>query len=257
MAERLSLPVHFRIIDARFAKIEDEALQALFQLTRQYSLEIANAIASTDLDAPAFVSMLIARIDSMGAEFEPQYREILTELGVDMARLGGEAIADNEGVIEDQSFFAGLIAGAGLLAIGIVATLGSIAKEQVRLRLGQGINTSQTLTRIRQGFARHLVSVRRMVRTETTRIFNAGHLLAGRGAAAITGKRMVKQWVTIGDDRVRPTHNRAEDQPPIPLHKLFKVGNSRMRYPGDPKGEYKEIVNCRCRLRITNETARQ
>lgn len=59
-----------------------------------------------------------------------------------------------------------------------------------------------------------------------------------------------KTWDTVGDRRVRPSHQAADGQT-IPLDASFTVGDSRLRFPGDvalgaPIGEW---INCRCSAR--------
>lgn len=54
-----------------------------------------------------------------------------------------------------------------------------------------------------------------------------------------------KKWVTEGDERVRESHNRCGEQPPIGITERFSNG---LRYPGDPDGGPEEVCNCRCWL---------
>jgi hypothetical protein len=55
-----------------------------------------------------------------------------------------------------------------------------------------------------------------------------------------------KAWRTQGDTSVRPTHQQAEFQQPIPLDQPFLVGGAHLRYPGDSSGPPEEVINCRC-----------
>jgi hypothetical protein len=56
-----------------------------------------------------------------------------------------------------------------------------------------------------------------------------------------------KTWVTVGDKRVRATHNAANFQT-VPEGEPFVVGNSLLMFPGDTSlgAEISEIANCRC-----------
>lgn len=54
-----------------------------------------------------------------------------------------------------------------------------------------------------------------------------------------------KNWVTVGDDRVRESHVRCESQRDIPMDQRFSNG---LLYPGDPAGGPEEVCNCRCWL---------
>ena len=52
-------------------------------------------------------------------------------------------------------------------------------------------------------------------------------------------------WQTMGDDRVRPTHEEADGQIVGP-GEPFQVGDASLMGPGDPDGPPEEVENCRC-----------
>lgn len=84
-------------------------------------------------------------------------------------------------------------------------------------------------------------SVLRMART-------AAHTASERGsfiAAASVGLPMMKEWASLEDDRVRPTHAAANGQLQQ-IHRPFTVGASSMMFPGDPTAPIGERANCRC-----------
>ena len=57
-----------------------------------------------------------------------------------------------------------------------------------------------------------------------------------------------KTWMTMADERVRPTHEVLESER-IPIDDLFWVGNMQMRFPKDTLysgGDLEEIAGCRC-----------
>ncbi|WP_433542111.1 phage portal protein (plasmid) [Streptosporangium sandarakinum] len=57
-------------------------------------------------------------------------------------------------------------------------------------------------------------------------------------------------WITRRDTSVRPTHAEAHGQTQ-PAGGLFRVGDVRLRWPGDIAGPPEEVFGCRCRLRWT------
>ncbi|HKI83570.1 MAG TPA: phage portal protein [Candidatus Krumholzibacteria bacterium] len=54
-----------------------------------------------------------------------------------------------------------------------------------------------------------------------------------------------KMWLSQRDGRVRATHQKAHRQQ-VKVDEKFTVGESRLMYPGDPNGEAKEVIRCRC-----------
>ena len=84
----------------------------------------------------------------------------------------------------------------------------------------------------------------RIARTEIASASNAG---SWEGAKALD-MPMIKFWIATRDERTRPEHMEADEQSPKDMNEDFTVGNSRMKYPGDPQGEVVEIVNCRCSI---------
>lgn len=82
--------------------------------------------------------------------------------------------------------------------------------------------------------------IRRYARTNATGNWNITQLqdLASAGFE-------FKQWVTVGDDRVRHTHDDV-DGTIVPLSQDFIVGSWPMNHPGDPRAPLEETANCRC-----------
>jgi hypothetical protein len=56
-----------------------------------------------------------------------------------------------------------------------------------------------------------------------------------------------KTWNTMGDDRVRATHDDV-DGVTIDASDSFDVGGEDLDYPGDPAGSDAEVAGCRCWL---------
>ena len=84
--------------------------------------------------------------------------------------------------------------------------------------------------------------LRTLARTAATA--NAAHRMA---TSDLARKRGRLRWVTVHDNRVRPTHVAADGQVQD-LGTPFHVGDAHLLYPGDPAGPLKETANCRCIL---------
>ena len=80
-----------------------------------------------------------------------------------------------------------------------------------------------------------------------TYITHAAEFVAGDSGTA-------KQWITMHDDRVRESHA-ALDGATVPSGEKFQVGDVKLRYPGEPVGDPKEWIYCRCVLQVLKEDA--
>ena len=53
------------------------------------------------------------------------------------------------------------------------------------------------------------------------------------------------RWSSAHDSHVRPSHQKCDDDGPIPMGSKFSNGLTR---PHDPEGDASEVINCRCVL---------
>jgi hypothetical protein len=61
----------------------------------------------------------------------------------------------------------------------------------------------------------------------------------------LTKNKFAKQWVSERDgNRVRKAHREADGQ--IAQLGKFNVDGQELKYPGDPRGSAKNVINCRC-----------
>lgn len=68
---------------------------------------------------------------------------------------------------------------------------------------------------------------------------------AARTMATITRAEIVKTWVTVGDDRVRPSHVLVGGTT-VPEAEPFYLAGGPLLYPRDPDGPAGEVMGCRC-----------
>ena len=87
---------------------------------------------------------------------------------------------------------------------------------------------------------------------ESTKLIEAFGLAGLAPATAVTRQRIgqttsKKQWVTVGDERVRDLHVRANGQIK-PINQPFIVNDERLMYPGDNfyGASANNTINCRC-----------
>lgn len=107
-------------------------------------------------------------------------------------------------------------------------TIGDLAKEVAKRTKAENKRRSGTIST-----------------TEAQRGIQTGSNQAGISVQ----QKIVKQWRTQGDRRVRDTHRRANGQT-VDMNETFKVGRGRGRYPTDSMLPKDESINCRCYMRL-------
>lgn len=112
-------------------------------------------------------------------------------------------------------------------------------ERKTKIELGRLLGTSR-----RKGEATTAYAARLRMLARTAATANAAHRMA---TSDLARKRGRLRWVTVHDNRVRPTHVAADGQVQD-LGTPFHVGDAHLLYPGDPAGPLKETANCRCIL---------
>lgn len=156
---------------------------------------------------------------------------------------GAAAVVDDGLVGDLVADLAGVVASTGVQLAGRVDQAVTVAAQQVGSVAGE--DYGRTLTAAIDGaFDWAKTAVRGQVRTAVERAASAAaHQVALAAAAA--GPGVSKEWVTCGDDRVRPDHADADGQA-VMVDQPFIVGGEELMYPGDPVGSAAQTAQCRC-----------
>lgn len=126
--------------------------------------------------------------------------------------------------------------------------------ERLRTAVAEGLARGEDPIRLRARVAALTTleewdgQVMTMTRTETMTALNAGSFSAALVEQQRTGEKWSKRWQATRDQRVRHTHAEADGQI-RELTRHFRVGDSRLQFPGDPEGTPEEVINCRCSAR--------
>lgn len=121
-------------------------------------------------------------------------------------------------------------------------------KETLEEGLLAGDTTEQLAERVRAEF--NGISRERsltIAQTETSAAYGYSRAAAMKQAGV-----QYKQWLTSGNDNVRPAHLEANGQT-VPVDEPFFVDGEELMYPGDPSGSPGNVINCHC-VAIAGET---
>lgn len=115
------------------------------------------------------------------------------------------------------------------------------AKETLALGFDKGWGIDKIARAMVKALGGTMADNTRIARTEL-------HTAAGVGShesARSTGLDLVKEWGSTEDARTRETHVEADGQR-REMSQPFDVGDSKLMFPGDPKGAAEEVIQCRC-----------
>jgi hypothetical protein len=157
-----------------------------------------------------------------------------------------DSIAPELGIAFDISspLAGGVLARVGTKGANLELAARDVIVRTIEQAYTEGLSVPNAAALLRENIA-HL--------SETTALMQARTDLNGlANGASIAGAQELgidappfKQWLSAGDERVRPTHIEADGQV-VPLEQPFLVGDAELFYPGDPDGPDEEVINCRC-----------
>jgi len=116
----------------------------------------------------------------------------------------------------------------------------------IRNKRNENLTLPQLAKEVRQvvrGFS--LFRSARIARTETHSAASFASQEYNKKISDQLGQTLYKRWVAVSDGRTRDSHARANGQV-RQMDEDFSINGAQMKYPGDPRGGAKNVVNCRC-----------
>jgi len=116
---------------------------------------------------------------------------------------------------------------------------------QIKASLEDGLDAGESIDKLSDRIRAEFNDIgrargRTIAMTETSAAY--GH---AREDAMNQAGVQYKQWLTSGNDNVRPAHEEANGQV-VGVDEPFSVGGEELRYPGDPDGSAGNVINCHC-----------
>lgn len=173
---------------------------------------------------------------------EDELLKVLAEpLFADAVQEGIDAVI-TELALMDFEFTVGDPAAAKYIESKVVKIVGinDTVKEQIRKALNKGLVAGdapkELADRIRDVYNFASTRANTIARTESGSCIQGGKYETRKAA------NVDSTWITARDEHVRGTHA-ALDGETVPIGEKFSNG---LRFPGDPNGAAREIINCRC-----------
>lgn len=210
-----------------------DVLNRLASVTKDFSA------ARRDLRPDQMEEILFAE-----AEWNEKLKDLVSPLYVDMANSSVSAVSHELGGLKTGFDVQDPNALKFLAEKKIKVTkVNGTVREALRQSLFEGLRAQETVSQIQDRIksvytladstSRRL----RIARTETAQVLNGTRQLVYE-AEGVTKQ----EWVTAGDENVRPSHVQ-QDGVQVEVGTKFPNG---LEYPGDIKGPASEVVNCRC-----------
>lgn len=126
----------------------------------------------------------------------------------------------------------------------VTQLVASETEDQIERAVTGSVLLSQTFTSREIGTA----SLETQAAAEATKSAEFD-VLAGKRPLSLerTEMDLTKEWVTVGDERVRSAHVVADSQTRV-VNEPFNVGGQQLRWPGDTSfgASVGNVINCRC-----------
>ena len=119
-------------------------------------------------------------------------------------------------------------------------------KKQIRAAIQSGILQGKSIGKIANDLQRRIPDMSRKSALRAARTAMTGAQNGGRQdsyeAAVKMGIRMKKRWIATLDGRTRDSHRKLHGKT-VDVDEKFPNG---LMFPGDPRGDAKELYQCRC-----------
>lgn len=180
--------------------------------------------------------------DTLAQVYEQSYYRTAWALETETrARLGYSAVDHKTVQLSVQNPFTGLTLNERLERHRTNLIYG--LKEELTRGFVNGDTYPQISRRVKDLLEGDAGKAIRIVRTESTRIYNAAQYDSILHAES-QGLEMTKTWISSRDDRTRESHEEL-DGVTIPVDEPFEIDGDEGMFPGD-FSRAENVINCRC-----------
>lgn len=216
-----------------------------YRIIRRNVLKIVNGIPFTNMSKLTVNSLIYANVT------ESQIKEMYVDI---YSTLGKPHLKRIERTLKVEIDFESIISqwlntNAGLRIVSVHQTLIDSIIAVIQQGYNDNISVADITRNLQNKFGWYKYQALRIARTETTTATNYATVLASQRSELV----LEKTWISVQDNRTRRKvydHLDMNGQKVGEFDKFF-VGGEELEYPGDPKGQAGNIINCRCKVVYT------
>jgi len=187
---------------------------------------------------------------ALASHKENIYRLVVADYSV-AAQIFGEKLRRDLGLPAEKDydpFMEALAAFMRTYGAAKVQQIASTTRKQIVRILGEAEAEGVGLDEAARMLAREAPGISRVraaviARTET----HTAAMFGYQEQAKATGLELMKEWVTVEDERAREDHAASNAQT-VGMNEPFIVGGEELQYPGDPSASPEQTINCRCAM---------
>lgn len=224
-----------------------QELQA-YRVVRRNVLKIINSIPFNNMAKLTYQSLIYSNVTE--GQIKQMYREIYTLLCQPQYKRTQRQLKAEisfEDVIAQW-----LNSNAGLRIVSVHSTLIESIIKFIADGYEQNLSVAEITRNLQNRFGWFKAQALRIARTETTTATNLATVLAAENSEY----ELQKTWISAQDNRTRrppksPFDHLDMNGVTVDAERPFFVGGEELEYPGDPKGQAGNIINCRCKVVFT------
>jgi hypothetical protein len=257
----------YRVIAKRTA-LEDRAARAQLRLLQQFRRELLKELAATAISGRRVrLESILSVVDREILRWSQAAVSLATDTTRRAVTITGGMAGDVAAVPVASLYGISPELALGLLDVsrdsmrGLWQGIGSRLKLSIRrvvLGLDDAYAAMQSVAKLIRDpltFRSTFTAAEALVRDGVNRTFGVAtysRAQQAQRAAAATGGRLMKWWLTAEDDRVRPWHEdagrRYSKAHAVPFAEPFLVGGEELMFPHDPRASVANTRFCRCVL---------
>lgn len=220
-----------------------------YRIVRRNIIKIVNAIPFNNMSKLTYEALINSNVTQ--AQIKDMYKEIYTTLGnpqYKRIKRSIKAELDFETIIANW-----LNSNMGLRIVSVHQTLIDAIVAVIAQGYQDNLSVEDITRNLQKKFGWYKSQALRIARTETTTATNYATVVAAQNSDFV----LEKTWISVQDNRTRikPYDHLTLNGVVQDIDKPYYVGgNDYLMYPGDPKGQASDIINCRCKIVITLKT---